>query len=144
MLELSFGFDFDAIRSVCPSMPLFICCCCCLCLAINAHDCQILNYFMTQKTRSKQKRKDLDDPANPLPTKIGGFFSSHRNLMHWNWFGNECESRSKMRYGWLMITMIIAELKEIRHVKWNHREHVRVCVFETDKLAVDCGQCTWN
>lgn len=54
MVELRLGFDFDAIRSVCPSMPLFLFV---VVLATNAHDCQILNYFMTQKRNEIETRE---------------------------------------------------------------------------------------
>lgn len=56
-------------------MPLFLFV---VVLATNAHDCQILNYFMTHKKKRdrkqrEDKRKDLDNPTNPMPTKIGRF-----------------------------------------------------------------------
>lgn len=54
MVELRLGFDFDAIRSVCPSMPLFLFV---VFLVTNAHDCQILNYFMTQKRNEIETRE---------------------------------------------------------------------------------------
>lgn len=64
MVELRLGFDFDAIRSVCPSMPLFLFV---VVLATNAHDCQNFELFYdTKKKRDRNqredKRKDLDKP----------------------------------------------------------------------------------